>query len=74
MQQGSLQQVRVSVSPNLSDTMDCIHRTWASRIPAFQAHLHLAPAVVGRSLMMAAIGSVLAMPARWDGRLYKFGV
>ncbi|MGA8617471.1 MAG: MFS transporter [Candidatus Sulfotelmatobacter sp.] len=46
--------------------------TWASRIPAFQAHLHLSPAVLGRSLMMAAIGSVLAMTAA--GRLInKFG-
>src|ERR1700716_223082 len=62
MQQGSLQQVRVSVS-----IIFLIHgliiATWASRIPAFQAHLHLSPAVLGRSLMMAAIGSVLAMPA-----------
>jgi len=37
--------------------------TWASRIPALQAHLHLSSAVLGRSLMMVAIGSVLAMPA-----------
>lgn len=37
--------------------------TWASRIPYFQATLHLSPGVLGRSLMMAAIGSVLAMPA-----------
>jgi MFS family permease len=62
MQQRSLQQVRVSVS-----LIFLIHglviATWASRIPAFQAHLHLSPAVLGRSLMMAAIGSVLAMPA-----------
>ena len=62
MQQRSLQQVRVSVS-----LIFLIHGliigTWASRIPAFQTHLHLSPAVLGRSLMMAAIGSVLAMPA-----------
>jgi len=62
MQQRSLQQVRVSVS-----LIFLIHgliiATWASRIPAFQAHLHLSPAVLGRSLMMAAIGSVFAMPA-----------
>jgi MFS family permease len=62
MQQRSLQQVRVSVS-----LIFLIHgliiATWASRIPAFQAHLHLSPSVLGRSLMMAAIGSVLAMPA-----------
>jgi hypothetical protein len=54
--------VRVSVS-----LIFLIHgliiATWASRIPSFQAHLHLSPAVLGRSLMMAAIGSVLAMPA-----------
>jgi len=40
MQQRSLQQVRVSVS-----LIFLIHgliiATWASRIPAFQAHLHL---------------------------------
>src|SRR5437879_13353307 len=47
---------------NLSDP-GVIIATWASRIPAFQAHLHLSPAVLGRSLLMAAIGSVLAMPA-----------
>jgi hypothetical protein len=62
MQQRSLQQVRVSVS-----LIFLIHgliiATWASRIPAFQARLHISPAVLGRSLMMAAIGSVLAMPA-----------
>jgi MFS family permease len=46
--------------------------TWASRIPAFQARLHLSPAVLGRSLMMAAIGSVFAMPvAGW--LIHKFG-
>src|ERR1700729_2458490 len=71
MQQRSLQQVRVSVS-----LVFLIHgliiATWASRIPAFQAHLHLSPAVLGRSLMMAAIGSVLAMPAAgW--LINKFG-
>jgi len=33
--------------------------TWASRIPAFQAHLHLSPAVLGRSLMMAANSEVI---------------
>ena len=48
MQQRSLQQVRVSVS-----LIFLIHgliiATWASRIPAFQAHLHLSPAVLGRS-------------------------
>ena len=62
MRRPSLQQVRVSVS-----LIFLIHgliiATWASRIPAFQARLHLSPAVLGRSLMMAAIGSVLAMPA-----------
>jgi MFS family permease len=62
MQQRSLQQVRASVS-----LIFLIHgliiATWASRIPAFQARLHLSPAVLGRSLMMAAFGSVLAMPA-----------
>ena len=71
MQQRSLQQVRVSVS-----LIFLIHgliiATWASRIPAFQAHLHLSPAVLGGSLMMAAIGSVLAMPAAgW--LINKFG-
>jgi len=66
MQQRGLQQVRVSVS-----LIFLIHgliiATWASRIPAFQAHLHLSPAVLGRSLMMAAIGSVVATSAagRW---------
>jgi MFS family permease len=62
MPQRNLQQVRVSVS-----LIFLIHgliiATWASRIPAFQAHLHLSPSVLGRSLMTAAIGSVLAMPA-----------
>jgi hypothetical protein len=62
MQQLSLQRARVSVS-----LIFLIHgliiATWASRIPAFQAHLHLSPAVLGRSVMMAAIGSVLATPA-----------
>jgi fucose permease len=71
MQQRSLQQVRVSVS-----LIFLIHgliiATWASRIPAFQAHLHLSSAVLGRSLMMAAIGSVLAMPAA-GGLINKFG-
>ena len=71
MQQRSPQQVRVSVS-----LIFLIHgliiATWASRIPAFQAHLHLSPAVLGRSLMMAAIGSVLAMPAA-EWLINKFG-
>ena len=62
MQRRDLQQVRVSVS-----LIFLIHgliiATWASRIPAFQTHLHLSPSILGRSLMMAAIGSVLAMPA-----------
>ncbi len=71
MEQRSLRQVRVSVS-----LIFLIHgliiATWASRIPAFQARLHLSPAVLGRSLMMAAIGSVLAMPAPgW--LIHKFG-
>jgi len=71
MQPRSLQQARVSVS-----LIFLIHgliiATWASRIPAFQAHLHLSPAVLGRSLMMAAIGSVIAMPAAgW--LIHKFG-
>src|SRR5258706_14215376 len=71
MQQRSLQQVRVSVSL-IFLTHGLIIPTWASRIPAFQAHLHLSPAVLGRSLMMAAIGSVLAMPAAgW--LINKFG-
>jgi MFS family permease len=65
MRQRSLQQVRVSVS-----LIFLIHgliiATWASRIPAFQAQLRLSPAVLGKSLMMAAIGSVFAMPvAGW---------
>ena len=62
MQQRSLQQVRLSVS-----LIFLIHgliiATWTSSIPAFQAHLHLSPAVLGMSLMMAAIGSVLAILA-----------
>jgi MFS family permease len=46
--------------------------TWASRIPAFQAQLHLSPAVLGTSLMVGAIGSVFAMPAAgW--LIHKFG-
>jgi MFS family permease len=60
-----LRQTRVSVS-----LVFLIHgliiATWASRIPAFQAQLNLSPAVLGRCLMMAAIGSVLSMPvAGW---------
>jgi MFS family permease len=71
MQQRGLQQVRVSVSLTFL-IHGLIIATWASRIPAFQAHLHLSPAVLGRSLMMAAIGSVVAMPAAgW--LINKFG-
>jgi MFS family permease len=60
-----LWQTRVSVS-----LIFLIHgliiASWASRIPAFQSQLHLSPAVLGRCLMMAAIGSVLSMPvAGW---------
>jgi hypothetical protein len=62
MQQPSPQQVRVSV-PLTFLIHGLIIATWASRIPGFQAHLHLFPAVLGWSLMMAAIGSVLAVPA-----------
>jgi hypothetical protein len=40
MQQRSLQQVRVSVSL-IFLIYGLIIATWASRIPAFQAHLHL---------------------------------
>jgi len=65
MQQRSLQEVRLSVSL-IFLIYGLIIATWASRIPALQAHIHLSPAVLGRSLMMAAIGSVLAMPtAGW---------
>ena len=35
---------------------------WASRVPDFQERLHLAPAILGLELMMAALGSVVAMP------------
>jgi hypothetical protein len=34
--------------------------TWASRIPAFQAHLHLSPVVLGRSSMEMAL-----IPTGW---------
>jgi hypothetical protein len=48
MQQRSFQQVRVSMS-----LIFLIHgliiATWASKISAFQAHLHLSSAVLGRS-------------------------
>jgi MFS family permease len=65
MSQPSLGQARFSVS-----VIFLIHgfivASWASRIPDFQAMIHLSPAILGRSLMMAAIGSVLAMPfAGW---------
>jgi MFS family permease len=71
MTQRSLQQVRASVSL-IFLVHGLIIATWASRIPAFQAQLHLSPAVLGRSLMMAAIGSVVAMPAAgW--LINKFG-
>jgi hypothetical protein len=71
MQQRGLQKVLVSVF-----LIFLIHgliiATWTSRISAFQAHLHLSSAVLGRSLMMAAVGSVLAMPAAgW--LINKFG-
>lgn len=71
MRQPSLRQTRVSVS-----LIFLIHgliiASWASRIPAFQAQLHLSPAVLGRCLMMAAIGSVLSMPLTgW--LIHRFG-
>jgi MFS family permease len=71
MPQPTLRRVRGSVS-----LIFLIHgliiSTWAVRIPAFQAQLHLSPAVLGRSLMMAAIGSILAMPLTgW--LIHRFG-
>ncbi|MGC2281870.1 MAG: hypothetical protein WA603_17775, partial [Candidatus Acidiferrales bacterium] len=71
MRPRSLQQVRASLSL-IFLVHGLIIATWASRIPAFQAQLHLSPGVLGRSLMMAAIGSVFAMPvAGW--LINKFG-
>jgi MFS family permease len=36
--------------------------TWAARIPAIKAALHLSPGVLGLTLLGPALGSVLAMP------------
>jgi MFS family permease len=36
--------------------------TWAARIPAIKAALHLSPGVLGLALLGPAVGSVLAMP------------
>src|SRR5258708_4917196 len=62
MQQRSLQQVRVSVSL-IFLIHGLITAPWFWGFPPFGAPPLLPPAVLGRSLMMAAIGSVLAMPA-----------
>jgi MFS family permease len=59
--QFSLPQARLSVSA-IFLIHGVIVASWASRIPDFQAMLHLSPAILGRSLMIAATGSVLAMP------------
>jgi MFS family permease len=37
--------------------------TWAARIPAIKAGLHLSPGVLGLALLGPALGCVLAMPA-----------
>jgi len=37
--------------------------TWAARIPAIKAGLHLSPGVLGLALLGPAVGCVLAMPA-----------
>jgi MFS family permease len=37
--------------------------TWASRIPALKASLHLSPGLLGLALLGPALGCVLAMPA-----------
>ena len=37
--------------------------TWAARIPAVKAGLHLSPGALGLALLGPAVGSVLAMPA-----------
>jgi fucose permease len=63
--QSSLPQARLSVSA-IFLIHGIIVASWASRIPDFQAMLHISPAILGRSLMIAATGSVLAMPlAGW---------
>jgi hypothetical protein len=36
--------------------------TWAARIPAIKAWLHLSPGVLGLALLGPAAGSVLTMP------------
>jgi len=36
--------------------------TWAARIPAIKAGLHLSPGILGLALLGPAVGSVLAMP------------
>ena len=65
MHQTGLLGVRLSLS-SIFLIHGLIVASWASRIPDFQAMLHLSPVILGRSLMMAAIGSVLAMPiAGW---------
>jgi MFS family permease len=37
--------------------------TWAARIPAIKAELHLSPGILGLVLLGPAVGAVLAMPA-----------
>ena len=37
--------------------------TWAARIPAIKAGLHLSPGLLGLALLGPAVGCVLAMPA-----------
>lgn len=65
MSQASLRTSQLSVSA-IFLIHGVIVASWASRIPDFQAMLHLSSAILGRSLMIAAIGSVLAIPfAGW---------
>ncbi len=40
-----------------------VEGTWASRLPAIKAGLHLSPGVLGLALLGPALGCVLAMPA-----------
>jgi MFS family permease len=71
VQHRSLKSVRLSVS-SIFLIHGLVVASWASQIPVFQGNLHLSPLIVGRLLMMAAAGSVFAMPiAGW--LIHRFG-
>lgn len=57
------QRIRRSAVTAVFTVLGAAEGTWAARIPAIRAGLHLSPGLLGLALLGPALGCVLAMPA-----------